>query len=225
VNPTTEIRVKVFVEVIFDFTHPSLYMGTLHRGDSATKYAFISVKDMAKAKIVDVTTSSPLITARHVEIPNRKENDNRFRIEVKVAPGLPDGNFNEEVTVHSNLEKMPKAVLKANGRVVGDLEIRPTSMTFLLTDPENKPHELTKWTTIYCNREDQTLEILSYKDKNDNLELKLTEQEAGRKFELRGLLKKESINQGPRFSGQIIVATNHPEYREILIDYHVVWRR
>lgn len=222
-TPTTTIRVKAFIEVVFDFEQPSLYLGKVSRDGSATKSAFLLVKNLEATEVLEVTPSSEFINARMLDYTDNKGHYDRMKMEITTLPGLPLGRINETVTVKTNLEEKPTAVLRLTGSVIGDVEVTPEWMTFVVTDTTStRPSTLTKKIFINNHVEGASLEIVEVRDPDDHLELSLRPLTEGKKYELTAKLKTESIPEHGSVSGNVILITNFPSQKEVAIRYSAV---
>lgn len=222
-NPTTTIKVIAYVELDFEFESVTLYMGKVPKGDGAIKWAFLRVKDPEEVKIVDITTSSPYITARQIDRSLDNTDRNRIEIEVTLLPGFPAGIIKETVTVHSNLKRKPEARLRIAGSVPEDIEIIPKALDFLISGTANIAHKSTRICVITNYRQDRPLEILEVRDLDGHLNLELTTQEKGRKFKLKITLKSVEAPESGHLSGSILITTNAPGFEEIRVIYSAVW--
>lgn len=222
-NPTTTIRVKVFIEVVFDFEQPSLYLGKVSRDASTTKSSFILVKDLPATKVLEVNSSSEFINARMLDYTDNNGHYDRMKLEVTTLPGLPLGRINETVTLKTNLSDKPTAALRLTGSVIGDVEVSPEWMTFVVTDTaSSRPSTLTKKIFISSHVVGAELKIVDIKDTEDHLELTLKPLSPGKKYELTATLKPESIPEKGNISGNVVLTTNFPSQKEVAIRYSAV---
>ncbi len=222
-NPTSTIRVKVFIEVVFDFEQPSLYLGKVSRDAGTTKSSFILVKDLAATKVLEVNPSSEFISARMLDYTDNNGHYDRMKLEVTTLPGLPLGRINETVTLKTNLPDKPTAMLRLTGSVIGDVEVSPEWMTFVVTDTaSSRPSTLTKKIFISNHVEGANLEIVDIKDTEDHLDLELKPLSPGKKYELTATLKPDSIPGKGNISGNVVLTTNFPSQKEVAIRYSAV---
>lgn len=209
--------------MVFDFEQPSLYLGKVGRDEGTTKSAFMLVKDPANTKIDEITTSSEFITARLLDYTDRKGQYDRLKIEVKTMPGLPLGRISETVTVKTNLEDKPTAVLRLTGSVIGDVEVTPEWMTFVITDVSlSRPATLVKKIFITSHIEDASLEIKDIRDDQGHLDLSIRPLNEGKKYELTARLKTDTIPERGNVSGNVVLTTNFPSQKEVAIRYSAV---
>jgi len=223
-NLNATIRVLAKIELDFDFEIPNLYMGRIGKSDTVTKSAFIGVKGSEKIKILNVTSSSPYITAREVSL-GADSGSSRIKIEVILRPGLLPGNFNESITVHSDLARKPEAKLYVSGTVPGDIDIEPRSMNFLIAGPPGSSNERTDSLFITDNLPKKDLEIESVRDADNHLQLKLTTEQPGWKFKLKITLKDQGVPKEGLLNGSIVITTNNPDFKEITVPYSAVWQK
>lgn len=209
--------------MVFDFEQPSLYLGKVSRDGSLTKNSFILVKDLTATEVLEVNSTSEFIVAKMLNYTDNNGTYDRMKMEVTTLPGLPLGRINESVTVKTNLEDKPTALLRLTGSVIGDVEVSPEWMTFVVTDVSStRPSSLTKKIFITNHVEGARLEIVDIKDSEDYLELTLKPLKDGDKYELTATLKPESIPEKGNISGNVVLTTNFPSQKEVAIRYSAV---
>jgi len=143
----------------------------------------------------------------------------KFKIEIAVSPGLPIGRIRETITVRSNLEQRPETKLGLYGNVIGDVEVKPASLSFAVRDSEDPQLRQTKKLIITNHQKDNPLEILNVYDPDNYLELEVRTKEKGSKFELQVILKGKELLKGNKFGGTIIITTNNPDEKKIVVPY------
>jgi hypothetical protein len=209
--------------VVFDFEQPSLYLGKVSSDASTEKSAFILVKNLEDTEVLEVSPSSEFIKARMLDFKDNNGQYDRLKLEVTTLPGLPLGRINETVTVRTNLADKPTAVLRLTGSVIGDVEVTPEWMTFVVTDGENtRSATLTKKIFISNHVSGANLEIVSIKDTENHLDLDLRPLTEGQKYELTATLRPESIPERGNISGNVVLTTNFPSQKEVAIRYSAV---
>jgi len=214
------------IEIEFDFESYSLNFGKLRTSDTATKSIFIQILDPEKTRITDITTSSPLVSAKRVEASDSADNRTRIEVEVTLLPGLPSGRVNETVIAHSSLESKSKATLRLIASIVGDVEVIPDVLRFVVSDSSGKSNQIiTQLLKITNNSEDKLLRILGARDPDDRLQLSVETLEDGQKFELTATLKPEALATSGNQTGTIVITTNNQEQKEITVRYNVVRRK
>jgi hypothetical protein len=221
--------VKAFIEIICDFENPSLYLGKVTKDDPVTKSTFLVMKNPDSTEILDVTTSSEFIKAELTDFvikDTRKEPKyDKQRVEITALPGLPLGRINETVTLKTNLPDKPTAVLRLSGSVIGDIEVSPEWMTFVVNENAvGNPASMVKKVFINNHVKGTKLEILEMTDSADNLELTLKPLANGTKYELTATLKAEAVPDRGSISGNVLLTTNFPGQRELAIRYSAVRR-
>jgi len=209
--------------VVFDFERPSLYLGKVSRDGSTIKSAFMLVKNLEETEVLGVTSSSEFISAKMLDYTDNDGHYDRMKLEVTALPGLPLGRINETITVKTNITEKPTAVLRLTGSVIGDVEVTPEWMTFVVTDASsNRPSTLTKKIFINNHVEGANLEIIDIRDPEGHLELNLRPLTEGKKYELTARLKIDSIPERGNVSGNVILTTNFPSQKEVAIRYSAV---
>lgn len=220
-NPTAVLKVGAFIAVDFDFETPTLYVGKIGRNKDFTSSAFLLVSD-PQTRVEDLASSSPFVTARIAGSPEPAGEFLRLRVEVMVKSGMAAGPIDATITVKSNLATSPRASLRVTGTAVGDVEAEPDRLLFAYTGtggPAGKPGCTT---TITSHLQGKPLEILDVRDPGGNLDLTLKPLVEGQKYELTAKLKTKEVPSGGGLTGNVVVTTNYPEQRELIIGYTVV---
>ena len=225
-NPTTRISVTVLIEIEFDFESYSLNFGKLRTNDTATKSIFIQILDPEKTRITDITTSSPFVSVKRVEASDSADNRTRIELEVTLSPGLLSGRINETVTAHSSLESKSKATLRLTGSIVGDVEVIPEMLRFVVKESQSASNQnISQLLNITNNSENKLLRILGVRDPDDRLQLNVKTVEEGQKFELTATLKPDTLSTLGTQTGTIVITTNNQEQKEITVRYNVMRRK
>lgn len=224
-NRKTTIRVRADVQLDFDFESPNLYVGKLEPDEPATRSAFIRVKDPEEIEITSITTSSPLIHARNLGFTAPDKDPNRLEIEVTIEPGFPAGQFQGTVTVHSNLERRPKAEIRVWGQILVGVEVTPQALSFIVRAQAGPGRDKTKSLLIVNHEKSAPLEILEVSDQGDCLDLHLVTKEKGQEFDLTVNVKQREAPDNGQLSGSILIRTDNPQYPTFEIPYDIVWQQ
>jgi hypothetical protein len=222
-SPTTTLQVKAYIEVDFDFENPGLYLDRVSGSTSETREVFLMVRKPEEIEIVDITTSSPFLTARKLDFFEQKPDYARLKIEVTIKPGLPVGRFNETVTVIGRAGKNLSAALRVSGTVAGAVEVKPEALRFSFTGSERPGQGLVKKALITNSNEVSPLTIFSVGNPDGHLDLAFKPLIEGKKYELTATLKEEARARGTNLGGRIVVTTNDPEQREVIVNYNVLY--
>ena len=220
------ISVTVLIEVEFDFELYTLNYGRMRTNDTATKSTFIQILDPEKTRITDITTSSPLVSAKRIEASDSADNRTRIEVEVTLSPGLPPGRINERVTIRSNLNSKPEATLSLTGSIIGDVEVTPEALRFVVSDSGGRSNQsISQKLKITNNSENKPLRILGVRDPDDRLQLDLKTIDEGKLFEIVATLKREALSAATNQKGSILITTDNSEQREVTIQYTVIIRK
>ncbi|MFQ6007419.1 MAG: hypothetical protein ACE5K8_00560 [Candidatus Zixiibacteriota bacterium] len=220
----TQISITAFIEVEFDFVTYSLDFGKVSWDETVTKSTFLHIKDQQNTRITDITTSSPFISAKQLE-PSTTVDSGQIEIEVTLSPGLPLGRINETVVAHSNLDSKPEATLRLRGTIVGDVEVTPEVLHFVIRDSANPANQSIQQQLFVNNRsKDKPLKVLSVVDPDDVLDLELETLDKGQRYQVVATLKQEALSGATTRSGSILITTDNPDQKEITVHYNVIKR-
>jgi hypothetical protein len=200
-------------------------MGRIKKGETATKTANLLIRDMEKTKITDVQTSSEFAKFKQMEPIVGDDGYAKIPFEVTIVPGLTPGRFRETITVYSNLETIPRAQLVINGTIEGDIVIKPESIRFTVYDSAKAKNQTVQTLSIKYNSNEQPLEIVGIKEKDNRLNIELDTITYGSEYEISATLRDDYLNLKGNRSGYIILDTNDPVQQTIKVLYQISHRR
>jgi len=224
VNTTASIHVLATIELDFDFESANMYLGRLDVDSQVTRSAFIQVKDIKEIEIGEITTSTPLLSARSLGFTQVEGQGSRLEIEITAGPGFPPGEFHGTIKVRSNLTRKPEAELRVWAQVPTGVEVVPSSLNYRIRSAATSERDRIKLIHISNFAKNLPLKILDTRDLDGNLELKLRTVEEGKEYELTATVKEGEIPKEGRCSGRIQIMTNNPEYKELIVAYSAVWQ-
>ena len=149
----------------------------------------------------------------------------RIPFEIKLLPGLPPGRFRESLTVYSNLEAFPKAILTINGTIEGDIVVMPESIRFLIFDSLKTKNQTIQKFSVRYNSKERPLEIMSIIDKKDRLEFEIDTITEGSEYEIIAKLKDDFLQIQGNLSGYVLFDTNDPIQKQVKVFYQILRRR
>ncbi|PKK84095.1 MAG: hypothetical protein CVT49_05585 [candidate division Zixibacteria bacterium HGW-Zixibacteria-1] len=223
-SPIVNISVMADIEVEFDFETAFIRYGAVNKDKGASKTDFILIKDPNLTKIDSIVTSSKFVKAEIVNksaaVAGKKE------LEITLLPGMPIGNLNEMISVYSTLPSKPKIVLNINANVIGDVEVDPMAMTFVISDSNTVLGNQLFTVNIDSHMKDgQRLEILGVTDSDSLLDIKQRTITDGQKYALEITPDIAKLPEEQRFEGHIAITTNSVDQKEIDVTYMIVRRR
>ncbi len=228
IKPTTQISITAFVEVEFDFASYQLDFGKVDKDDTVTKSAYLHIKDRQNVSITDITTSSPFISAKQLK-PSDTADSSNIEIDVTLSPGLPVGRFSEKVTAHSNLDSKPQATLQLAGTIVGDVEVTPEALSFVISESaDGSAQSNQQRLSIHNKPTAKPLKVLSVSDSDERLVFDLKTINEGLQFEIVASLKPETMDStlvNKSLRGSILITTDNPDQPEITVSYNVIRRK
>lgn len=125
---------KVYPPVMTFPAEPVVLFGTISNDveDNAARVAVFSL-DRPETKVTKVTTSNPNVTGEvkplsaedMKTLPMGAQLKRGEQVVVHVKPGVPLGNFREEVVIATDHPKMPELRLTAAGKMTGPISLIP----------------------------------------------------------------------------------------------------
>jgi len=207
------------VEIGFDFEGTSLRFGKIGRDEVFTKNANLVMQDPGKAKIVDISTSNPLVKARQEGEPVKTGDQYKVKIAVTVGPGLSVGKLQEKVIIRSSDPENPEATLNLYGMITDNIEVTPDSLNFLLDDSRKFTNKKSQTITIVNYIKSSPINILGVVDSGDNLTVDVKTIEPGQRFLVMATLKDDAFGDKLQIGGSIKIQTDSKEYGEFVVNY------
>jgi len=122
--PVTHLTLVGTIHAIVAADPPQLYVGHLHRGETARNGVHVITSDAAT--LGPVLTDGVAISAAVEE----RQGDERAEVRVTIKPDAPRGPFRENVRVHTSDARRPVLVIRVRGTVdlpfVTQLDVEPT---------------------------------------------------------------------------------------------------
>jgi len=218
-SPSTTLRIAAFVEIGFDFEGTSLRFGKMGRDEVLVKNANLVVQDPGKTKIVDISTSNPLVKARQEGEPVKTGDQYKVNISVTVGPGLPIGKLQEKVIIRSSDSENPEATLDLYGVIIDNIEVTPDSLNFLVDDSRKFTNQKSQTITIVNYIKSSPINILEAVDSGDNLTIDVKTIEPGQRFLVMATIKDDAFGDKLQLGGSIRIKTDSKEYGEFVVNY------
>jgi hypothetical protein len=140
---------------------------------------------------------------------------------VTILPGLPVGPLRETVTLVSNLESTPEAVLRITGTVTPGLEISPSSLAFALGDGQAATETREKSVRILDQCGEPPLKIQRAEDPEGYLEIRIEALPNGQGFALHALPRADKLPAEKKHDGRIVIQTDNPQHPELVVEYAI----
>jgi hypothetical protein len=222
--PEVQLQVSANIRVDFQFYPAVLKFEKINIHEESTQTASFYIFDPTQNDIADITSSSSLITAKQLPPSTEDMTTGRIPIEVTVLPGMPLGNFNESITITSKQQDVPPAVLQLSGSIVGELEVIPGSLRFLVDLARGLKYVRGQTVTVVNRTPDQKLKLVEVRDLNDSLDLVTRTLQEDQMFEINATIKQKVLDKGENVSGDILIQTNNAQLKEVKIPYRVFIR-
>lgn len=140
-------------------------------------------------KVTGVGTSSPYIKARLDSVGSK---ENRYRIEVTLAPNVPVGRLSERLVVHTNSPRMPVVEVPIEGNVVGKVRVYPGWFFFGAVGERTCSCEVTLTRT-----DERDLKILKL-EAPEFITIEVVPLEPGKMYVLKATLNRKDVTQNLR---------------------------
>jgi hypothetical protein len=183
-----------------------------------TKIAVYSL-DRPATKVTKVVTSRPAyIIANPVQFGANSEESkyfkvkNGYRIDVEVKPGMPIGNFHEEIVIQTDHPHMPEIKVSIGGSVSGPISAIP-SVVRIPNVTSNKGVEK----DIALLVRGKTAPNFEVAHKPEQLQIAIDRDDAQTRGRWRMRVTVPKGTKAGRLEGDIILKTAHPRASELKI--------
>jgi hypothetical protein len=175
--------------------------------------------DRPETKITRVVTSRPAyIVAKAVQFGADSEEAKFFkvkkgyRIEVEVKPGMPIGNFHDEIDIQTDHPKMPEVKVSIGGTVSGPISAIPSVVR--IPNATSK-QGMTKDVALLVRG--KTAPNFEVAHKPEQLQVTIDRDDAQTKGRYRMRVTVPKGTTAGRLEGDIILKTAHPRAGELKI--------
>lgn len=221
VTPSATVHISAVVETHFGFHSSSLYMDKVRPGQTVSKVTYLEVKDPRGVEVTNIETSAENITARVLDDPQSSE-EGRIPIEITVKPGLPFGRYNGSITVTSNVDSLPSATLQITGAVVGDVDVDPETIRFvIMKSAENSVVPAYEKVKVTNYAEGRALNITGIVDPEGILDIEKQIVREGEEYTLLIKPRNPEMITDSR-GGTIRITTDNPDQKELMVHYSII---
>ncbi len=193
-------------------------LGTIEKNQSVSKVVYIQVKDIQNVRIDSLVSSSPYINAKLIDNPQKRD-EGKIGVKVTALSELPIGRLNETITAFCNLENNSKAVLRVRANKIGDIEIKPESMNFIINNKNMK--NLPKRILVINHNDNLPMILQNIYDPEDRFLIETKVIQEGYNVEILVKPKDEFTVQKKKLGGNLIIETNNPEQKTLTVRYGI----
>lgn len=193
-------------------------LGTIEKNQSVSKVVYIEVKDIQNVRIDSLVSSSPYIDAKLIDNPQKRD-EGKIGVKVTALSELPIGRLNETITAFCNLENNSKAVLRVRANKIGDIEIKPESMNFIINNKNMK--NLPKRILVINHNDNLPMILQNIYDPEDRFLIETKVIQEGYNVEILVKPKDEFTVQKKKLGGNLVIETNNPEQKTLTVRYGI----
>jgi len=133
---TVHGRVHNPIVVLPELNEGVLPLGTVSNDEPKTTSLALFTPDKKDFKVTKVVTSKPgLIVAKPITLkPQEAVQLNAkagYRLDIQVEPGMPQGNFREQLVIETDHPDQPKLELTLTGFVTGAISVMPSNLRIM----------------------------------------------------------------------------------------------
>jgi len=217
-RPTFTVAVKGIVHPPIIVVPPQMIsLPSVSTEDSTkTKIAVFSI-DRPETKITKIATSRPaFIVAKAVPLDANEAKvfnvKNGYRVEVEIKPGMPIGQFHDEIVIQFDHPHQNEQKVSVGGSVTGPISAVPPMVRIL-----NVTSRLGVTKDIALLVRGATATKFEVARKPDPLEVAIDPDESNTKGRYRMRVTVPKGTAAGRIEGVIILKTDHPKVRELKI--------
>jgi hypothetical protein len=211
------------VEVEFGFETNTLNMGRIPKGESSTRNAFLLLKDASKTDLVEVSTNSPDINARIINIAGGEEG--RIGVEVTVNANMSPGRLNDMITATLTDESQLAATLRVVGNIIGNVELKPEAIHFTIDTSQATAAEPYQEVKVVSTNDDASFNLLGVRDTRNLLTFEIDTLTQGKEYLLKAKPNENAMQLKRVTSGLVKVEIDDAEQSELNLSYRIILRR
>jgi hypothetical protein len=194
-SPMTHLIIKTDVTPLFEYSPEILFFGLVQAGRPAKGTIDLKRLDGKKLKITKTQTRDP--STIKIE-PDEKSRGQAARLVVETKPEGKPGAFSDILLIFVDDSPKPNLLIPLAGQLLGGIKAEPQELVWELPPPERWPGPDPDATTIRklivsCVQQGHTLELGEFASDLEDLLVKITPVEDGKKYEV--LLKLEQAHK------------------------------
>ncbi len=183
-------------------------------------------KERPDLKVIKVETSKPDLIVGKAQPMTTEEAamtkvEKGYRVDVEVKPGMPLGNFHEELVVHTDHPKQPDVKVSVGGFVFGPISVSPERVRMTgVSGAEGASRDLVlvvrggQETHFEVTQKPEKLEVAIARDDKSNI-----------KGRYRLTVEVPKGTAPGDVEGEIVLKTDHPRAREVKIPVSILISR
>ncbi len=216
-TPKVTLTIKANILVAVKAEPRRLLYHKINREELPTKEIFIYGEDEEERLEITGVSAQPDIFLFNWKKDKREGKKGQLlRVEFKETP--PIGSIRGNIKIQTNNTKQPKIDIYFYGEIEGDILIVPKRVFF--RPFENGEKQMV--TITLENRRDKPFKVLEVTDNGGICKTNVREELGGAKWVIDLVIEdkvpEEKIDRN-RFQGEVIVKTDHPDYKETSIPY------
>ena len=209
--PELLLTIKGQAKALYDFDPPMIFLEGVAAGQ--TSRAAVSVKRLDGKKLTIAKVEPGTETFKVVIEKEDPLHPQAARFVVEIAGTGISGDFSDILSVYTDDPAKPAFLVPVAGRYLSSIVLAPRSLDWTIPDTAHWPAPTSEETVIQkivvtSTRSDKPLQLGDIASTLEDLLVKVTELEKGRKFELILKLDKP-LKESTR--GRLTFETNYPE--------------
>jgi hypothetical protein len=191
-----------------------LYLGKIRRGEPATREVLVT--SGRPGEVYSVTAVDHANPSLRAALEPRGDGPGQ-RVVVSLAPDIPLGHFNDQLTLHTTSPREPVVTVAVFGSVEGDVIVLPPQVTFGVTRGGAAERDL-----FVRNRGTRPLVVTRVSVPADVATYELKTVEEGAEYRVTVRLR-DGLPAG-KVEGAIEIFTDHPDERRIVVPLYAIVR-
>jgi len=188
--------------------------------------------DKPDMQITELRTSKPdlmSVTAQPLTEEEKKELEAEagFQVFLELRPGMPLGEFHEELIVRTNHPKQPEVRMAVVGRVIGPITAMPDRVTLMgVLESQGATKEISLWVR---GRDATKFEVAKSPKELQVVIAEVEEKPGGEEKDVKARRYRLTVTVLPgtppgKIDGSIILKTDHPYAAEVRIPVNITVR-
>jgi hypothetical protein len=217
-NPIVTLTIKGKVKVELDVTPDTIFFGQIKKNQGLQREIKIMPSNQKDFKIESIKSSSEFITTT---MDKYKEAEmTGYKVMVNLSEKMKPGSVSESITINTNNTKKPQIKISISGRILGDIVVTPTSLSFVSSAMDVK--NIRRLVVVNDGPTPMKIEKVIIDKPEFSYEIK--EVTEGKQIEIE-VTFKPTTKTDPRISTPLKIITNNPDQKEIDIPMYASLRQ
>ena len=206
-EPMKVLRIKGIIMRDITVIPSRIYFGEVRFAGKNEKILKVILDNPSSVLVKKVTSDSEFINVSHEKLKNNTQHSGN--IIVKIKQNAPIGQLRSRISIKTNSKENPVIVVPVFAKIVGDLVLQPSDITFGYVDSSN--NDTISKSIKLINSGEENIKVLSIEGTGEKIKAFVRETLPGREYEIIVSLQPAVVGA---IKEELIIKTNHSDTKQ-----------